>query len=138
MLNNQKIDNLLFYVLRIKEDSIKNNLKFSIYYENLKKEFNFYELNKEINENYITRIFYFDRIKGKKSFLLKIGSIIATIDYNEDLKFQYKNYPKDYSLIEMSILEKFKSYKKFVEKSCFSDLENIFYNDSIIFCKNHH
>ena len=62
MLNNQNPEELLFFILKLKEDSKEKILNVLL---DDKKELNLIEskdLEKERNENFITRIIYFKKI----------------------------------------------------------------------------
>ena len=133
MINNQNPDELLFFIVRFKEDLKEQKLNVLL---SDKKELNIEskDLEKERNENFITRIIYFKKEKGKNSYLLTFGTKIFTLLYNNDLQFLYDDNIKSSTIIEMSIFEKFKGYKKFVENSGVPNLINTFYNDSFKLC----
>ena len=133
MLNNQNPEELLFFIVRFTEDLKEQKLNVLL---SDKKELNIEskDLEKERNENFITRIIYFKKERGKNSYLLTFGTKTFTLLYNNDLQFLYDDNIKSSTIIEMSIFEKFKGYKKFVENSGVPNLINTFYNDSFKLC----
>ncbi len=134
MINNQNpAEKLLFFIIRLKEESKEQKLNVKLE-DRTELTIESKDLEKETNENYITRIIYFKIIREKK-YLITFGTKTSSLNYNNELQFIYDDNIKDSSIIEMSIFEKFKSYKKFVKKSDIPNLLNIFYNDSIKLCQ---
>ena len=132
MLSNQNPEELLFFIFRLKEESKDQKLNVKLD-DKTELTIESKDLEKETNENYITRIIYFKITKGK-NYLITFGTKTRTLNYNNELQFIYDDILKDSSIIEMSFFEKFKSYKKFVENSNIPNLLNIFYNDSFKLC----
>ena len=133
--NYENPEELLFYLITIKEEIKK---KYNIIYtDDEKKEVTIHseELEKDNNENYITIIFYFKKVKSNKSFIFKYGSKSFIINNNNNNNFLYDDTLKDYSIIELSNYEKFNFYKKFVEKYSISNLKEILYEDSHKICQ---
>ena len=132
MINNQNPEELLFFIFRLKEEAKDQKLNVKLD-DKTELTIESKDLEKETNENFITRIVYFKIIKGK-NYLITFGTKTSSLNYNNELQFIYDDNIKDSSIIEMSFFEKFKSYKKFVENSGNPNLLNIFYNDSFKLC----
>ena len=133
--NYENPEELLFYIINIREELKK---KYNIIYtDDDKREVTIYseELEKENNENYITIIFYFKKVNSNKSFIFHYDSKSYIINNNNDQNFLYDDKLKDYSIIEISNYEKFKFYKKFVDKYSTSNLKEILYRDSYNICQ---
>ena len=84
MLNNQNPEELLFFIVRFTEDLKEQKLNVLL---SDKKELNIEskDLEKERNENFITRIIYFKKEKGKNTYLLTFGIKTFTLFYINDL-----------------------------------------------------
>ena len=127
-------ENFLYYVKKIKDHS--ESIKIS-WTKDAKNGIipDHEDLVKENNENYIPRIYYFQKDENKKSLLLTSGSKTFTLILNN------KNFIFDSEQIsndEMSLYEKFTFYKKFVEKLSSSSptIKKIFYEDCLQLCLN--
>ena len=133
MLIDENSNELLFFVLKLKKDSID---KICNVIDEKKKQIlsESIDLEKQRNENFIIRIIYFKKITNKNSYLISFGTKKNIINYNNESQFLYDDIIKDSSIIEMSIFEKFKFYKIFVENSGLPNLINTFYNDSFKLC----
>ena len=132
MINNQNPEELLFFIFRLKEEAKDQKLNVKLD-DKTELTIESKDLEKETNENFITRIVYFKIIKGK-NYLITFGTKTSSLNYNNELQFIYDDNIKDSSIIEMPIFEKFKSFNKFVENSGNPKLWIIFYNDSFKMC----
>ena len=112
MLSNQNTEELIFFIFRLKEDSKKQKLNIKLE-DKTEIIIESKDLEKDSNENFITKIIYFKRI-NTTNYLITFGTKNISFKYNNELQFIYDDILKDSSIIEMSIYEKFKSYKIFL------------------------
>ena len=137
---NENPEELLYYIIRIKDAD--KQIKFSVCWDTPKREEiipDFKDLRKENNENYTTRIYYFKKNDQKIQITLTLGPKSFNLNnINFDQIFHYNDWEKMFSIIEISLYEKFKSYKQFVEmlSSASPKLKDIFYEDCIKLCSN--
>ena len=137
---NENPEELLYYIIRRKDDD--KQIKFSVCWDTPKREEiipDFKDLRKENNENYTTRIYYFKKNDQKIQITLTLGPKSFNLNnINFDQIFHYNDWPKIFSIIEMSLYEKYKSYKQFVEmlSSASPKLKEIFYEDCVKLCSN--
>ena len=125
-------EQFIYYVIRIKDSP--EYPKFVVKWDEHKNEIKeFEDLEKE--NNYITRIYYFKKPESKNYLSLSFGNQSSELNLMGK-NFIFDDYKISFSNIEMSLYEKFKAYKMFIEKQSSSSpkIRDLFYEDCYKLC----
>ena len=129
---NEYPEQFIYYVIRIKDSP--EYPKFVVKWDEQKNEIKeFEDLEKE--NNYITRIYYFKKPESKNYLSLSFGNQSSELNLMGK-NFIFDDYKISFSNIEMSLYEKFKAYKMFIEKKSSSSpkIRDLFYEDCYKLC----
>ena len=120
-------DNFIFYVIQYKPSGYNEKIEFLCLNDRI-KDLKYEEIENE-KPYYKTEIYYFNRINNQSNYIISYGNKKIKQILNQNFTFQDKLIC--FSQIDLTVYEKFKLYKKFIEKikPNSNDLEILLYTN---------